>query len=98
MGTDESVSVKVDVEATHAHCGVRRRGGCERSEGRASSRRARWPLERVLFALAGTMALLSALLAATVSPWFLLLTALVGVNQWLYVLVRHCPASIVLRR
>ena len=58
----------------------------------------RWPLERVLFALAGTMTLLSALLAAVVSPWFLLLTAFVGVNQWLYVLVGACPASIVLRR
>ena len=58
----------------------------------------RWPLERVLFALAGTMTLLSALLAATVSTWFLLLTAFVGVNQWLYVLVGNCPASIVLRR
>ena len=57
-----------------------------------------WPLERVLFALAGTMTLLSALLAATVSTWFLLLTAFVGVNQWLYVLVGNCPASIVLRR
>jgi hypothetical protein len=55
-------------------------------------------LERVLFALAGTMTLLSALLAATVSTWFLLLTAFVGVNQWLYVLVGNCPASIVLRR
>ena len=31
----------------------------------------RWPLERVLFALAGTITLLSALLAAVVSPWFL---------------------------
>jgi hypothetical protein len=58
----------------------------------------RWPLERVLFALAGALTLLSALLAATVSPWVLLLTAFVGVNQWLYVLVGHCPASIVLRR
>jgi hypothetical protein len=58
----------------------------------------RWPLERVLFALAGTVTLLSALLAATVSSWFLLLTAFVGVNQWLYVLVGNCPASIVLRR
>jgi Protein of unknown function (DUF2892). len=57
-----------------------------------------WPLERVLFALAGTMTLLSALLAAVVSPWFLLLTAFVGVNQWLYVLVGACPASLVLRR
>jgi len=52
----------------------------------------------VLFALADTITLLSAVLAATVSPWFLLLTAFVGVNQWLYVLVGSCPASIVLRR
>jgi len=58
----------------------------------------RWPLERVLFALAGTVILLSVLLAATVSRWFLLLTALVGINEWLYVLVGHCTASIVLRR
>ena len=57
-----------------------------------------WPLERVLFALAGTMTLVSAALAAVVSPWFLLLTAFVGVNQWLYVTVGACPASIVLRR
>lgn len=58
----------------------------------------RWPLERVLFALAGTMTLLSVGLAVIVSPWFLILTAFVGVNQWLYVLVGACPASIVLRR
>ena len=57
-----------------------------------------WPLERVLFALAGSMTLLSAALAALVSPWFLLLTAFVGVNQWLYVLLGACPASLVLRR
>ena len=58
----------------------------------------RWPLERVLFALAGTVTLLSAALAAVVSPWFLLLTAFVGINQWLYVVVGACPASVVLRR
>jgi len=58
----------------------------------------RWPLERVLFALAGTITLLSAVLAAAVSRWFLLLTALVAVNQWMYVLAGACPASIVLRR
>jgi hypothetical protein len=57
-----------------------------------------WPLERVLFALAGTVTLVSALLAATVSQWFLLLTAFVGVNQWLYVGVGACPASLVLGR
>ena len=57
-----------------------------------------WPLERVLFALAGTATLLSAALAALVSPWFLLLTAFVGANQWLYVAAGACPASLVLTR
>jgi len=58
----------------------------------------RWPLERTLFALAGTMVLLSAGLAAAVSPWFLLLTAFVGLNQWLFVAFGACPASLILRR
>ena len=58
----------------------------------------RWPLERVLFALAGSMTLISAALAVLISPWFLLLTAFVGVNQWLYVLFGACPASLILRR
>ena len=65
---------------------------------RAACRRAGWPLERVLFALAGTMTLLSALLAAVVSPWFLVLTAFVAVSQWLYVVAGACPASLVLQR
>ena len=62
------------------------------------ARRLGWPLERVLFALAGSVTLVSALLAAVVSPWFLLLTAFVGVNQWLYVVFGACPASLVLGR
>ncbi|HVC86648.1 MAG TPA: hypothetical protein VNC40_04385 [Gaiellaceae bacterium] len=57
-----------------------------------------WPLERVLFALAGSMTLLSVLLAVLVSPWFLVLAAFVGVNQWLLVGVGSCPASLVLER
>ena len=60
--------------------------------------RPRWPLERVLFALAGSVILLSVALVALVSPWFLLLTAFVGINMWLYVLVGACPASIALKR
>ena len=65
---------------------------------RSPTTRDRWPLERVLFALAGTVTLTSVLLVALVSPWFLLLTAFVGVNQWLYVLVGACPASLILKR
>jgi hypothetical protein len=58
----------------------------------------RWPLERALFAVAGTITLLSIALGAFVSKWFLALAALVGMSQWLYVTVGACPASIVLRR
>jgi hypothetical protein len=58
----------------------------------------RWPLERVLFALAGSVILISVALVTLVSPWFLLLTAFVGLNLWLYVLVGACPASYVLKR
>lgn len=57
-----------------------------------------WPLERVLFALAGTMTLASAALATFVSPWFLLLAAFVGLNQWLFAGAGSCPASIALER
>ena len=57
-----------------------------------------WPLERVLFALAGLMTLVSALLAVVVSPWFLLLTVFVGMNQWLFVGAGGCPASLLLER
>ena len=60
--------------------------------------RRRWPLERVLFLLAGTMTLVSVSLAMLVSPWFLLLTAFVGLNQWLFVGVGACPTSMALER
>ncbi len=56
-----------------------------------------WPLERILFAMAGTMTGLSVLLSAFVSPWFLLLTGFVAVNQLLFVSVGNCPASLILR-
>jgi hypothetical protein len=57
-----------------------------------------WPLERALFAMAGTVTLLSAALAAAASPWFLLLTAFVGASHWLYVVVGACPVLVVLTR
>lgn len=60
--------------------------------------RDRWPLERVLFAVAGSVVLVASALAAFVSPWFLLLAAFVGVNQWLYVLAGDCPMSLILTR
>ena len=62
-----------------------------------AAQRRGWPLERVLFAMAGTVTLASAVLAL-ISPWFLLLTAFVGLNQWLFVAVGACPASLILAR
>lgn len=58
----------------------------------------RWPLERVLFLMAGTVTIISVLLAVFVSPWFLILTAFVGVSQWSYVAFGDCPSSLVMRR
>lgn len=72
--------------------------GTMNTDAMKTSTGAPWPLERVLFALAGSMSLLSALLVALVSPWFLILTAFVGLNQWMYVTLRGCPASMVLKR
>jgi len=57
-----------------------------------------WPLERVLFALAGTMLLIATALTALVSPWFLLLVAFVAVNQLLYATVGACGASLILTK
>lgn len=68
--------------------------------GRAASAReaGAWPLERILFLMAGTMTGLSALLSAFVSPWFLLLTGFVAANQLAFVAFGNCPSSWVLRR
>jgi hypothetical protein len=65
---------------------------------RGGTRSRPWYLERTLFALAGTLTLASIVLAVTVSPWFLLATAVVGVSEWAFVLTGACPASLVLRR
>jgi hypothetical protein len=56
----------------------------------------RWPLQRILFLIAGTVILLGVLLTATVSPWFLLIPTIVGANQLLMVAVGWCPMSLLL--
>jgi hypothetical protein len=44
------------------------------------------------------MSLLSVVLSVLVSPWFLLLTAFVGLNQLAFAAVGDCPTSLLLRR
>lgn len=60
--------------------------------------KSKWPLERALFLMAGTMTLISVALVALVSTWFLLLTAFVGASQLAYVAFGACPASLVLSK
>ena len=55
-------------------------------------------LERAVMMFAGAMTLLSAALAALVSPWWLLLTAFVGLNQVQSSLTGFCPAAMVMSR
>lgn len=55
-------------------------------------------LDRAVLLLAGTMTLLSALLVTLVSPWWLLLTAFVGLNLLQSSITGFCPAAVVFRR
>ena len=55
-------------------------------------------VERAIRALAGIMVLLSAGLAAFVSPWWLLLTAFVGANLLQSAFTGTCPAMALFRK
>ncbi len=55
-------------------------------------------LDRAVMAFAGVMVLVSALLAHFVSPWWLLLTAFVGLNLLQASFTGFCPAAIVFRK
>jgi hypothetical protein len=55
-------------------------------------------LDRAVLILAGTMTLLSALLVALVSPWWLLLTTFVGLNLLQSSITGFCPAAVIFRR
>lgn len=55
-------------------------------------------IEHAIRLLAGSMILISLLLAWLVHPWFLGLTAFVGVNLIQSVFTGFCPPAILLRR
>ena len=57
-----------------------------------------WPLQRILFLLAGTVTLLGVLATLAFSRWFLLIPAVVGANQLLMVATDWCPMSLLLTR
>jgi hypothetical protein len=55
-------------------------------------------IDKAIRILAGTMVLISLTLAHFVNPWWLLLTAFVGVNLIQSALTGFCPAEIILSR
>lgn len=55
-------------------------------------------IDRIVMAFAGTVVLLSLLLAQLFSPWWLLLTAFVGVNLLQAAFTGLCPLAMALRR
>ncbi len=57
-----------------------------------------WYLERILFLMGGTFTLASAILAWLHSPYWLILTILVGLNQMIFALTGFCPSAIVLNK
>lgn len=55
-------------------------------------------IDRIVFAFAGTVVLVSLLLSQLHSPWWLLLTAFVGLNLLQSAFTGFCPAAILLKR
>ncbi len=55
-------------------------------------------VDRAVLAFAGVMILLSAALAAFVSPWWLLFTAFIGFNMLQSAFTGFCPAAMLFKR
>ena len=55
-------------------------------------------IDRAMFAFAGAMTLASALLVYFISPWWLLLTVFVGLNQLQSSMTGFCPMAHLLRK
>lgn len=55
-------------------------------------------LDRTVLCLAGTIILISVVLGALVSSWWLLLTAFVGLNLLQSSITGFCPAALLFRR
>jgi hypothetical protein len=54
-------------------------------------------IDRAVMGFAGVMTLLSAILVWLVSPWWLLLTAFVGLNMIQASITGFCPAAMVFK-
>ena len=55
-------------------------------------------IDRFVFAFAGSVILISVLLAHFVSPWWLLLTTFVGLNLLQSAFTGFCPLALILKK
>ncbi len=55
-------------------------------------------VDRAVMAFAGVMILVSIALAWTVSPWWLLFTAFIGLNMLQAAFTGFCPAAMIFRK
>lgn len=55
-------------------------------------------LDRVIFVFAGSMVLLSVLLALTVHPWWIALAVFAGFNMIQAAFTGFCPAAMLFKR
>lgn len=55
-------------------------------------------IDRMVFAFAGAMILLSLVLAQLVSPWWLILAGFVGLNLFQAAFTRFCPLAMILKK
>ena len=55
-------------------------------------------IDRAVFAFAGTMIILSLALSVLVTPWFLVLAALVGLNMLQAAFTGFCPLAKFLKK
>ncbi len=58
----------------------------------------KWYLERITLLIGGSITLISALLGAFVSPYWLILTCLAGVNLIVFAVTGFCAMSILLNK
>jgi rhodanese-related sulfurtransferase len=78
----------------------RLKGGMSAGQGpveRQPGTLAGWGVDRRIRLVAGALVLASSALAATVSPWFLLVSGFVGLNLFLGGAINWCPMLVYLR-
>ena len=57
-----------------------------------------WYLERIIYLMAGIMTLTSVILVLVLSIYWLILTALVGLNLLVFALTGFCPSAIAFHK